>query len=99
MSASHTRAIWSPLPATIRLPSGLNATRDTARCPLRRVPFPVWASHSRAVVLDCRKRRRDPSGLNDAEFPRGVPLEGQDSVSPFERPRPAPQSVVSELVP
>ena len=52
-STFHNRSVRSPLPDTIRLPSGLNATLETGPlCPLSGSPigFPVAASHTRSVL-------------------------------------------------
>src|ERR1044071_5148924 len=51
VAASHTRAVWSSLAVTTRVPSGLNAALTTkpwcARVPVS--GWPVAASHTRAV--------------------------------------------------
>ena len=53
VSASHTRTVLSPLPETMRVPSGLNATAITASVwPVSGGPigWPVAASHTRTVL-------------------------------------------------
>ncbi len=64
--ASHTFAVWSPLPVTMRVPSGLNATLITpARVPLESSrAVPVRASHTFAVRSPLPVTIRVPSGLN-----------------------------------
>ena len=63
---SHTFAVLSPLPVTMRLPSGLNATLVTGSvCPLSRAgAVPVRASHTFAVLSQLPVTMRVPSGLN-----------------------------------
>ena len=48
---SHTRAVWSQPPVTMRLPSGLKYTHVTVpMCPLSAsTSWPFSASHTRAV--------------------------------------------------
>ena len=66
MSASHTFTVWSSLPVTMRLPSGLNATLMTPSvCPLRESSsWPVSASHTFTVLSQLPVTMRLPSGLN-----------------------------------
>ena len=79
MSASHTRTVLSPLPEAMRLPSGLNATLDTAPvCPVSGWPtgWPVAASQTRTVLSSLPEAIRLPSGLNATLRHRvGVPGE------------------------
>ena len=67
--ASHTFAVPSKLPVTIRDPSGLNDAEMTGRlCPLSvRTSAPLLASQTFAVPSRLPVTTRDPSGLNDAE--------------------------------
>ena len=76
--ASHTFAVLSQLPVTIRVPSGLNATLDT---PVR-VPLQVSEARARSRVPHLRRlvvlpvTMRVPSGLNDTLITQSrVPLE------------------------
>ena len=65
VSASHSRTVLSPLPETIRLPSGLNATLNTESVwPVSGSPigWPVSASHSRTVLSTLPETMRVPVG-------------------------------------
>ena len=79
--ASHTFAVRSSLPVTIRVPSGLNDTLDHRA----RVPFeveqgvPVRASHTFAVLSSLPVTIRVPSGLNDTlRHHARVPFESSE---------------------
>ena len=67
VSASHTLTVLSPLPETMRVPSGLNATLLTRSgvavegCADR---WPVSASHTLTVLSSLPETMRLPSGLN-----------------------------------
>ena len=65
MAASHTRAVPSPEPVTMRAPSGATAMLVTVLVwPLRVASLaPVLASHTRAVVVREPVTMRAPSGL------------------------------------
>ena len=67
VAASHSRTVLSALPEARRVPSGLNATLDTASVwPVSGWPmgWPVAASHSRTVLSSLPEAMRVPSGLN-----------------------------------
>ena len=68
------------LPETMRLPSGLNATLDTAAVwPLSGWPigWPVSASHTFTVLSSLPETMRLPSGLNATLYTASVwPLSG-----------------------
>src|SRR5437588_538662 len=66
LSASQTFTVMSPLPLTMRLPSGLNATLVTwFLCPLRvSVSVPLSASQTFTVQSSLPLTMRLPSGLN-----------------------------------
>ena len=79
--ASHTFAVRSPLPVTMRVPSGLNATLATPFvCPFSsNRGVPVLASHTFAVWSSLPVTMRVPSGLNASRaHTAGVPLERED---------------------
>ena len=90
--ASHTLAVRSLLPVTMRVPSGLNVTLYThAVWPFSsRRSVPVRASHTLAVLSQLPVTIRVPSGLNATLASSSRAPSGRGASSPPARPIPSP---------